>query len=158
MGHFGREKATSTVINILGAVMIAAILVFFFFYIFPLFFGDVFKSIALSSSEVVARDIAGLVSVSGVAPDEIKIEYNPSTSITYNVTIVDRIVRVFLGVVRGVPFSGQNEVASAKTAVDNLNAQIILTNIFEISKKVSTGIDANGNKIFKPVYSIIGIS
>jgi len=152
--NFGKAKGVESVTTVMGAIFIAAIVVFFFYYIFPLFFGDLFKSIALSSGEIVARDIAGFISVSGVAPNEIKIEYSPSSSVQYNVSVNQRVVEVNVANER----ANIKEVASAKTAVDNLNANIILANIFDISKNMKAVIDQNGNKNFVPIYSIIGKS
>jgi hypothetical protein len=149
-----RSKGFENVANVMGAVFITAIVIFLFYYIFPLFFGDMFKSIALSSAEIVTRDMAGFVSVSGVAPNEIRIKYNPSSSTLYNVSIANRVVKVAIS-------SGKlnnNEIASSKTAVDNLTQQINNDNSFVISKNIKASTDQNGNKIFRPVYSVIGTS
>jgi len=155
-----RKKGSETVANVLGAVFIAAIVVFFFYEIFPLFFGDMFKSIALSSSEVVARDMAGLISASGIAPNEIHIEYNPSSSVQYNVSIENRIVRIGLPISKSNLASnlGVNEIASSKTALDNITEQILLENNFEISKTTKVAVDSNGNKVLQSAYSVVGKS
>lgn len=149
-----RLKGVETVTTVIGAVLIAAITVFFFYYMFPLFFGDLFQSIALSSSEIVARDMAGFISVSAVAPNQIQIEYSPSSSTQYNVSIANRVVNVILSAGK----TTNNEIASSKIAVGNLTQQIINENSFEISKNVKILTDQSGNKISQPVYSVIGTS
>lgn len=158
MHHFGKNfrkmKGAESVATVLGAIFITVIVVFFFYYIFPLFFGDLFQSIALSSSEIVARDIAGFISVSGVAPDEISIQYSPSSSVFYNVSVSQRVVKINSASVR----ANTNEVASEKSAVDNLNENIILANIFDISKNIKLVTNQNGNKNPAQVYSITGKS
>lgn len=164
MGNFlrklSRKKGIETVSNVLGAVFIGAIVIFFFYYIFPLFFGDMFKSIALTSTDVVARDLAGLVSVSGVAPDQIVIEYNPSSSIQYNVSIASRIVSIGLPISKGNLASnlGVTDVSTAKTALDNLTVRMDLENNFEISKTIKSSNSGSGNPAFQPFYAVIGKS
>lgn len=164
MGNFLRKitkkKGMETVANVLGAVFITAIVVFFFYYVFPLFFGDMFKSIALTSTDVVSRDLAGLVSVSGVAPNQIIIKYNPSSSIQYNVSVQNRVVSVGLPISKSNLASnlGVTGVESAKTAIDNLTVKIDSENNFEISKTMKTSWDNNGDRVVQPVYSVIGKS
>jgi len=151
----GRKKGMETAATVLGAVFIAAAAAFFFYYIFPLFFGDLFKSIALASAEIVARDIAGFISVSGVAPNEIKITYNPSETNKYNVEIKERIVKVFRET-ENLPKEVEpvKEIAIAKSAVGNINENFNFVNFFEIRKNVVTSIGQSGTRIFSNNYEV----
>ena len=164
MGPFRRKTprklGVETVANVLGALFIGAIVLFFFFYIFPVFFGDMFKSIALSSSDIVARDMAGLVSVSGIAPNQITIEYNPSSSTQYNASIQNRLVKIGLPIDKSnwANLLGVSDVSIAKIALDNLNVKIEMENNFEITKITKMVTDSGGNKVFQSIYSVIGKS
>jgi len=145
-----RKKGQETVVTVAGTVFVAAIVVFFFFYIFPLFFGDLFKSIALSSAEIVARDIAGFISVSAAAPNEIKITYNPSESNKYNTVIGDRLVQVTLAIEN----AKINEKSTAKVAIGDIDEKFNLVNSFEVRKNVITSVDSNGVKLFNNINQV----
>lgn len=145
-----RKKGQETFATVFGTVLIAAIVVFFFFYIYPLFFGDLFKSIALSSAEIVARDIAGFISVSAAAPNEIKITYNPSESNKYNTVIGDRLVQVTLAIEN----AKINEKSTAKVAIGDIAEKFDIVNSFEIRKNVITSIDSNGVKLFNNINQV----
>ena len=151
-----KNKGTAATFTVIGAVLIAAIVVFYFYYIYPLFFRDLFKSIALSSAEIVARDLAGFISVSGVAPNEIKIAYNPSESYKYNVAIGERLVQVYLSI-KNLPkeVTPVKEIATAKSAVDNINEKANEVNFFEIKKNVVSSIDKSGIKVFNNIFEVI---
>ncbi len=55
---------------------------------------DMVALISLQSSEVVVRDIASFITVTGGAPDEIKIFYTPSDTFTYDLTVTNRTVNI----------------------------------------------------------------
>jgi hypothetical protein len=145
-----RKKGTETPATALGILLIVIGIVALFYFIFPLVFGDIFKTISLSSAEIVARDIAGFISVSGVAPNEIKINYNPSESSKYNMIINDRVVQVFLDTEK----IKTKEVATAKSATGGIDEKFDLVNIFEIRKSTISSIDQNEMKVFTNNFGV----
>ncbi len=87
-------KAQAEIPRSLWAVAVVGIFVAIMFLLISQSFQDLAKQIALESAEVVAKDLAGFITISGAAPEEIKITYKPSTKFSYDVEIGGRIVRV----------------------------------------------------------------
>ncbi len=87
-------KGQAQVTEILTTLGIAVLTVSLIFIV-PKLLNDFIKMMILAKAEIVARDIAGLITVSGAAPEEIIIHYEtPSEDITYNVDIDGRVVNV----------------------------------------------------------------
>jgi len=85
-----------------GMVLIEIMAVVFFtlmliavIYITPILFSEAARSLALASAEAVAKDIAGLLTMSNAATDRITIHYDcPTDKYLYNIRIEDGIVTV----------------------------------------------------------------
>lgn len=86
----GQAKISDALFSVIGV----AIFVYIMFIFISNQFEDLVKEIALESAETVAKDVAGFVTISGAAPEEIKITYNPSTKFSYDVEIKNRIVMI----------------------------------------------------------------
>jgi len=80
------------------------------FMLLPKTIQEMIKMLSLASAEVVARDLAGLISVSGTAPGRIYINYDPPGDVRYDVWIEGRVVNVKAG--------EKPEVGSAKIWVE----------------------------------------
>jgi hypothetical protein len=81
-------------LKVLWMVFLFAIMVILIMML-PNLAEDLFKMIALASADVVSKDLAGLISISGAAPEKIVITYQtPSKEFFYDVKIKDRIVDV----------------------------------------------------------------
>ncbi|OGW54472.1 MAG: hypothetical protein A2Y81_11745 [Nitrospirae bacterium RBG_13_43_8] len=81
------DIVTETIWIIALSVMIILIV----FVALPKFWKDIAFTAILSSPEVVIRDIAGLVTISGAAPHDITIYYEvPTTKYSYNLMINGR--------------------------------------------------------------------
>jgi hypothetical protein len=89
-------KGQSEVIEILVFIAFAFVFVFLLAVILPKYLYDINKLFSLISADVVAKDLSGLITVSGVVTNKITIYYSPSGVVTYNVGIKDRIVNVEL--------------------------------------------------------------
>lgn len=108
-------KGQASIVSIVGIVAIIVIFVSVAATIFlPGMIADMYAEIALVSAEVVARDLAGFITISGAATDSITIYYIPSEQHKYDVAIGNRIVDVKLLTVE----YGMKGQAIAKTAVD----------------------------------------
>ena len=55
---------------------------------------DLAKQLAQESAEVVARDLAGFITISAAAPESLEITYEPSEKFSYDVDVNGRIVSV----------------------------------------------------------------
>jgi len=113
-----RKKAQAEITEIISLVAISIALVFFFLFVLPKFVDTMFQMIALASAQVVSRDLAGLITISGAAPYKIDISYLQQAK--YNVNIKDRIVSV--------------DDKTAKVGVDPSPSPFENVNYFEIKK------------------------
>ncbi len=86
----GAGKLTHALFAVLAVALFTAIM----FMVISGTFEDLAKQIAQESSEVVAKDIAAFLTVSGAAPEDITITYKPSTKFSYDVEIKDRFVGI----------------------------------------------------------------
>jgi len=103
----------------------------------PKIYKEFFSVLALSTSDVVAHDLAGLISMSAAAPDDIIIEYHGrSEQINYTVELKDRDITVEM-IVDGEP---QNRTVENVYAVSDLQGKFEDCKKFEI-KKIRTGLD-----------------
>ncbi|HKZ45432.1 MAG TPA: hypothetical protein VJ343_01885 [archaeon] len=80
-------------INTIGLVVITVATLTLFFTVLPSIVDLIWKEVSLSSPTVVAKELAGLISISGAAPDSIKISYYPS-NYHYDLDIENRVVVV----------------------------------------------------------------
>src|SRR3972149_528618 len=53
---------------------------------------DLARQLATESAEVVAKDLAGFLTISSAATEDIEITYSPSSTFSYDVDIENRIV------------------------------------------------------------------
>lgn len=87
-------KGQINVADALGLLVIAAAFVLILAKI-PQIFHDFFTLLALSFSEVVSRDLAGMISISAAAPNEIEIEYRAMVKeFNYTVELRERTINV----------------------------------------------------------------
>lgn len=126
-GYQAPVEVIGVFILILGAIIFAV-------KILPGLISDLYGQLALFSAEVVARDLAGLITISAAAPNEIVIENAFSESYEYDASINDRIVWVKLLTTR----YGMKGQANAKIAIDGLDYKTDEpVNYFVISKSVN---------------------
>ncbi|MEM5843926.1 MAG: hypothetical protein QW841_01645 [Candidatus Aenigmatarchaeota archaeon] len=96
----------------------------------PKIYKDVFDMLALSSADVVSRDIAGLISISAAAPHKITLIYNTTyKEVSYTVELKDRVATVTY-ILKG---EAQDSVSSPY-AIDNLNTKIENQKCFMVTK------------------------
>ncbi len=87
-------KGASTVNEIILFIGMAAITLSAIVAI-PGWINDAARLFALTSAEIVTRDLAGLISISGAAPDKIIITYAiEKEGVSYNVDLQDRVITV----------------------------------------------------------------
>lgn len=110
-----KSKGQQEIITVLGTVAMAAITVFFIIEILPKAITDFQQFVSLASAEVVSRNLAGIISISAAAPNQITINYQPSEDYKYYVRTKNRVVDVKLLTQR---FGMSGEIVS-ETAVDS---------------------------------------
>jgi hypothetical protein len=72
-------------------IALSVMLILIVFVAVPKFWKDIAFTAILSSPEVVIKDIAGLVTISGAAPHDITINYDvPTTKYSYNLQVSGR--------------------------------------------------------------------
>ena len=123
-------------INVVGVLALIALAVIFTIVALPHLIKNIFELTSLSSAEVVARDIAGLVTISAAAPNRITLQYRMPAEHEYDVDIEDRFVKVKLENVR----YGMRGEAQAKTAIDNIEYHGDNINYIEIEKTFVRGL------------------
>lgn len=140
----------NAVISMLGIAITAVILVIFTVQIIPRTVEDVYSQISRASAEVVSRNLAGLITISAAAPNNIIINYQPSKNYFYNIKIVNRIVDVEILTEKINIFLpekiGMKGRILTKTGVDSkcydtteINCQFNNVNNFIIKKWVDNG-------------------
>lgn len=80
--------------DIVGIMLIILTLIIFFTVMFPRFLSTIIELFGKTSAENVARQLSGLITVSGAAPHEIRIEFLPSRDVTYSFSIKNRNIMV----------------------------------------------------------------
>jgi len=83
-----------TTSDAIGIVLGVFVLFLFFSQVFPKVYALITDNFSKASGENVARQLSGLITVSGAATYKIKIDYTPTTEHTYNVLVKDRTVKV----------------------------------------------------------------
>ena len=89
-----QAKGAATITDAIYIVISVAIAVAAIFLFITENFTALARQIALESAEVVAKDTAGFITVSGAAPDEARIIFKPSTKFKYDLEVSGRIVEV----------------------------------------------------------------
>jgi len=144
-----KRKGAGEVGEVLTAVVLAAALIFMAYQI-PKMIQDIAALLTVASAEATARDLAGLITISGAAQDKATIIYEgASTQIFYDITIKDRMVNI--GDIRkGIGATGE-KIKSAespirtgwgKTAVDP-SGEFEGVRVFTIEKSRSDSCDAS---------------
>jgi hypothetical protein len=116
-------------IGILAAALLYLLIEFVFSNMIPLF--------APASVHVVSRDLAGLITISGISPYKITIKYSPEADILYNASIDSRIVTIYTlqNNFRPATISlGVSQFTTSKIAVDKLKTSFLNAKSFEIKK------------------------
>lgn len=100
----------------------------------PSIFKEFFSVLSLSTSDVVAHDLAGLISMSAAAPDDITIEYHGRVKqINYTVELKDRNITVEM-IIDGEP---QERSVVNVFAVSDLQGKFENSKKFEVKKRRS---------------------
>ncbi len=139
------EKAQAKITDSLFLVIATASFIAIMFFFITQSFNELAKQMASDSAEVVAKDLAGFITVSGASPMEMTITYKPSTVFTYNIEVKDRIVKASSMLdgksVEGPRFFGMEIPAiwMDKTAVGDLHTGLSNVKTIEIQKSVSDG-------------------
>jgi hypothetical protein len=76
--------------EIVGFILVILTLITFFTVILPKYLSTIIELFSKTSAENVARQLAGLITISGAAPYKIDIEYLPSRDVSYSFEIKNR--------------------------------------------------------------------
>jgi hypothetical protein len=91
-----KNKGQAEIMSIIGVVVSALFILVFVVFLLPDMIADLMAFLSTFSAEVVSRNVAGLITISAAAPDEITIDYSPSNDFYYDVDINNRVVHVKL--------------------------------------------------------------
>ena len=140
--HLIGSKGQGEWSEVLMTVLLAACILFLLFKI-PEIVGDIVTMLSLASGEATARDLGGLITISGSAQDSMTITYEGADeSIFYDVEIKDRIVYITnirresgeaIDIMKGT-LGATVKTGWGKTAVDGISEEFELVNIFTIKK------------------------
>lgn len=126
--------------EILMTVFIAAAVTSVAFQI-PRMVQDFAALLAVASAEGTARDLAGLITISGASTDSIKIVYeNEGEDLVYDVYIEDRVVKITALRHEGDPIEKVTTLETpiikgwAKIAVGELSKYFVNVRVFTIEK------------------------
>ena len=76
-------------------IMLVILTIFAFFtLIMPGILSMITEAFSKSSGEAVARQLSGLITISGASAHEIKIDYIPTKEFVYKISIKDRSIKV----------------------------------------------------------------
>ena len=140
-------KAQVSATETVTLVVMSAMYILFILQM-PKIFKDFFDEIATANSQVVASDMAGLISVSAVAPEDIVIQYHGIVKdINYTVNLKDGNITVEM-LRDGKPLENPSE---NKYAIVGLNRYIENQKKFEI-KKDAVGLVNTYD--FRKIYTI----
>jgi len=133
-------KGFISVTDILGFIAIGIVAIILLSSV-PRIFNEFFGELALANPNVVASDLASLISVSAAAPKDITIIFKgPVKQVNYTVKLKERTITV------NVTLEGEvKEVSSkARYAVDNLDEYLENYHTFKIVKKGDWSFDFEG--------------
>jgi len=88
------SKAQAKITDALFAIFSVVVFIFIMFTILGKQLEEFAREVSLESADVVSKDMAGFISISAAAPDEIRITYRPSTKFFYNLYAGDKKVNV----------------------------------------------------------------
>ena len=80
--------------DIIGIILATLVVFLFFQQVFARTVSIITDNFSKASAENIARQLSGLITVSGAATYEIKIDYVPTTEHTYDIFVKDRTVKV----------------------------------------------------------------
>ena len=119
----------------------------------PDLIGDVVTMLSLQSAEKVARDLGGMITVSGAATDSMTIYYQAeSEDVSYDIEIKDRMVHIkgITGGEGGTIMSGTTvSTGWGKIGVGQISEDLGYVNTFLIKK--TRGFD---NSVVKDVFDV----
>jgi|GEM_PF-4409283 len=113
----GKKSGQAELIEILGLCVLAAAALVFALLVLPRLLSDIYGLIALSSAEVVGRDIAGFITISAASPQDILIKHTLDPKHEYSVKIENRLVKIKLLTIE----YGMKGSAITKTGVDGID-------------------------------------
>jgi len=131
-------KGSSEVVT--DAIFIMGVLLFLIFLIQQIApqLLNLFNTAAVGSADFVAKEMAELITISGAAPYEIEISYNPSSA-KYNVNIQKGILQTNL-----LKSAKETEKTSIAKIASNAEGSFSGVNNFYINKKMGgTTVDAH---------------
>lgn len=141
MGRRIGRKGQGGWAEVLMTVFIAAAVTSVAFQI-PRMVQDFASLLAVASAEGTARDLAGLITISGASTDSIKIVYeNEGEEIIYDVYIEDRVVKITSLRYEGDPVEKVTTLETpiikgwAKIAVGELSEYLVGVKVFTIEKE-----------------------
>lgn len=145
--HLIGSKGAGEWSEVLMTVLLAACIMFLVFKI-PEIVGDIATLLSIASAEATARDLGGLITISGSAQDSMTITYEGADEfIFYDVEIKDRIVHIsnirkesgeIISMWKGT-LGATIKTGWGKIAVDGLSEEFELVNIFTIQKNRIVG-------------------
>jgi hypothetical protein len=86
-----KAAVTSEIVGIMLVVLVEFV---FFTQVVPRILSVIVESFSKASAENVARQVSGLITVSGAATREIKIDYIPTREHVYDVAVKTRTIKV----------------------------------------------------------------
>jgi len=87
-------KASISITDTIGPLIIILIVILFFVQIIPNVFGVIIETFSKASAENVARQLSSLITVSGAATYKAELNYTPTKEVVYHVLIASRSVKV----------------------------------------------------------------
>ena len=84
----------ATTSEIVGIMLVIAVTFAFFVLIFPNILSIIVEGFSKAAAENVARQLSGLITISGSSAYKIKIDYTPTKEHTYKIEIKSRTIKV----------------------------------------------------------------
>lgn len=129
-------KASITISDMVGIFGVIVLVILFVTQIIPTLFSTLIQSFAESSAENVARQLSGLITVSGSAPYQAQINYTPTSDAVYQIVIDSKTIKV----VPKFQTSYEDKSSSTQSFAVNLpNSQSTGVNSFLIKKNFIDG-------------------
>lgn len=144
----------SKVPDLIGLILLGILASGIIFLLINFVFANIIPLFAEGSTEVVSRDLADLITISGIAPYKITIDYQPTDNTVYNVSIDSRVLTLYTLENNPKPLTlstGVSQYTNQKVAVGNSSTSLHNVNNFEITK---TAIIANQQR--QNLYSVTG--
>lgn len=127
----------SEVPGVIGIILIALVAAGLIYLLIEFIFVNLIPLFASGSGPVVSRDLAGLITISGIAPYKITIHYTANDVILYNVSINSRVVTVQTLQNNPRPLTIQGNIAqyaTSKIAIGDMDTFIMNAKDFVIEK------------------------